>query len=70
MNLPSRGNGNQLPVWVSVVVVFTLLVCFVYNLLVNGTDGLAMAYVIAGLLGAYAGVHQLLGRKGTNGDDK
>ena len=62
---PSGPGG--LPTWVTVVVILTLTGLLAYNIIVVGPDGLATSYVLGGLLGAYAGVDQLLKRR--NGDD-
>lgn len=53
---------SRLPVWVSVTVVLTLTALLAYNIIVVGPEGLATSYVLGGLLGAYAGVDQLLKR--------
>ena len=57
------GLENGLPMWVTVVVVLTLLGLLAYNIVVVGPEGLSTSYLIGGLLGAYAGVDQLLKRR-------
>lgn len=59
----------RLPMWVTVTVVLTLLGLLVYNIVVVGPEGLPASYLIGGLLGAYAGVDQLLKRKADDRDD-
>ena len=66
-----RGETDRrtgLPMWVTIIVVLTLLGLLAYNVLIVGPDGLATSYVLGGLLGAYAGVDQLLKRR--SGDDE
>lgn len=58
---------DSLPVWLTTTVVLTLTGLFAYNIVFNGPEGLPTSYVIAGLLGAYAGVERLLKRGGGNG---
>jgi hypothetical protein len=53
-----------LPMWVTVIVVLTLTATLVYNIVFKGPDGLSNTYIVGGLLGAYAGVDQLLKRRG------
>lgn len=64
----SDGPGG-LPTWVTVTVVLTLTGLLAYNIVVVGPDGLATSYVLGGLLGAYAGVDQLLKRRDGGGTD-
>jgi len=52
-----------LPTWVTVCVVLTLTALLAYNIVIIGPSGLATSYVLGGLLGAYAGVDQLLKRR-------
>lgn len=61
------GGGSGLPVWVTVTVVLTLTGLLAYNIIVVGPEGLATSYVLGGLLGAYAGVDQLLKRRDGGG---
>lgn len=61
----TTGNGkNTLPPWVTVVVVLSLLVMFGYNLVVYGPDGYPTAIILGGLLGGYAGLRELINRRG------
>lgn len=61
---------NGLPMWVTVVVVLVLTTLLAYNIIVIGPEGLPTSYLLGGLLGAYAGVDQLLKRRdGGGGDD-
>lgn len=55
-------SDNGLPMWLTATVVLTLTALFAYNVVVVGPEGLPTSYVIAGLLGAYAGVERLLKR--------
>lgn len=61
-------NGTGLPIWVTVTVVLTLTGLLAYNIIVVGPEGLPTSYVLGGLLGAYAGVDQLLKRRDSNED--
>lgn len=64
----SPQGGSGLPVWVTIIVVLTLTALLAWNIIVVGPDGLPTSYVLGGLLGAYAGVDQLLKRRdGGNG---
>lgn len=56
--------GPSLPTWLTSVVVLTLTALFAYNIIANGAEGLPTSYVIAALLGAYAGVERLMNRGG------
>lgn len=61
---PAKG----LPVWVTIVVVLSLTALLAWNIIVVGPEGLPASYIVGGLLGAYAGVDQLLKRRdGGNG---
>lgn len=53
--------------WLTAVVVLVLLALLVWNIIVVGPEGLGTTYVLGGLLGAYAGVDQLL-KRGKEGD--
>lgn len=66
---PHPATANGLPIWVTIVVVLTLTVLLAWNIIVVGPDGLPTSYVLGGLLGAYAGVDQLLKRRGDGGPD-
>jgi uncharacterized membrane protein (DUF4010 family) len=60
----------RLPVWVTVVVVLTLTALLAYNIIAVGPEGLPTSYVLGGLLGAYAGVDQLLKRRDEDRDPR
>lgn len=63
-----RGGDNKgLPPWLTAIVVLVLLVLLSWNIIVVGPEGLGTTYVLGGLLGAYAGVDQLLKRRGDGG---
>jgi len=49
-------------------VILTLTLLLAYNIVVVGPEGLATSYVLGGLLGAYAGVDQLLKRRDNDED--
>lgn len=68
--MPQSESPNGLPTWVTVTVVLILTGLLGYNIIVVGPEGLATSYVLGGLLGAYAGVDQLLKKRGGGGDDK
>lgn len=61
---PPPATANGLPIWVTIVVVLTLTGLLAWNIIIVGPDGLPTSYVLGGLLGAYAGVDQLLKRRG------
>lgn len=63
-----QGSGGGLPTWVTITVILSLLGLLGYNIIVVGVEGLATSYILGGLLGAYAGVDQLLKKRG-NGKD-
>lgn len=58
---PFKGNG--LPTWLTIIVVLVLLGLLAWNIIFVGPEGLGTTYMLGGLLGAYAGVDQLLKRK-------
>jgi hypothetical protein len=62
-NPQSPPSPGGLPIWVTIVVVLTLTGLLAWNIIVVGPDGLPTSYVLGGLLGAYAGVDQLLKRR-------
>jgi hypothetical protein len=64
---PPRQTGG-LPTWVTIIVVLDLLTLLAYNIVVIGPTGLATSYILGGLLGAYAGVDQLLRRRDEDKD--
>jgi uncharacterized membrane protein (DUF4010 family) len=55
---------------VTVVVVLTLTALLAYNIIAVGPEGLPTSYVLGGLLGAYAGVDQLLKRRDEDRDPR
>lgn len=59
-----------LPAWVTVTVVLVLTGLLAYNIIVVGPEGLPTSYVLGGLLGAYAGVDQLLKRRNEDNDQQ
>lgn len=70
MSTPST-NREGLPLWLTATVTLTLLAAFLYNLAAFGIDGVPMATVIAGLMGAYGGFDQLAKMKrGTTGQQQ
>lgn len=54
--------------WVTITVVLTLTGLLAYNIVVVGPEGLPASYLVGGLLGAYAGVDQLLKHKAQDSD--
>lgn len=58
---PTSTNG--LPTWLTIIVVLVLLALLAWNIVRVGPEGLGTTYVLGGLLGAYAGVDQLLKRR-------
>lgn len=61
--------GDGLPVWATTVVVLGLLGLLGWNIIVVGPAGYPTSVILGGLLGAYAGVDQLLRKRGGgNGD--
>lgn len=63
----SDGPAHQgLPVWVTVVIALTLTGLLAYNIIVVGPEGLPTSYILGGLLAGYAGVDQLLKKRGGN----
>lgn len=70
MAVRHRGDGGLHP-WVTTVVVLGLLLLLGYNIVIVGPDGYPTSVILGGLLGAYAGVDELLRRKrGGGGDDR
>lgn len=59
--------SGGLPTWLTAIVVLVLLGLLGWNIVVVGPEGLGTTYVLGGLLGAYAGVDQLL-KRGKDGD--
>jgi uncharacterized membrane protein len=63
VNTHKQGESQSLPAWVTVTVVLVLLGTFVYNIVIVGPEGYPTNVIIGGLLGAYAGIDQLLKRR-------
>lgn len=61
---PQPQTGGQLPVWVTITVVLVLTALLAYNIIVVGPKGYPTSVILGGLLGTYAGVEQLLKRRG------
>lgn len=55
--------------WITATVVLGLLALLGYNIVVVGPEGYPTSVILGGLLGGYAGLNELLKRKGS-GDDK
>lgn len=60
---PSTGHASPLPGWVTATVVLGLLGLLGYNVVAVGPEGYPTSMLLGGLLGAYAGVDQLLKRR-------
>lgn len=60
----SGGSPPTLPMWVTITVVLGLLSLLAYNVIVVGPEGYPVSVMLGGLLGAYAGLRELLNRKG------
>ncbi len=61
-----QASQGGLPLWLTSTVVLVLLGLLSYNIVVVGPEGLPTSYILGGLLGAYAGVDQLLKRRSEN----
>lgn len=61
---------KPLPLWVTVTVVLTILGLLVYSVVVIGPEGYPLSVMLGGLLGAYAGLRELLNRRGGGGKDE
>lgn len=59
-----------LPAWVTITVVLALTGLLGYNIIVIGPEGYPTSVILGGLLGAYAGLNELIKRKGGGGDPK
>jgi hypothetical protein len=59
---------EKLPAWVTVTVILSLLGMLGYNMVVYGPEGYPLSVILGGLLGAYAGLRELISRRGSNGD--
>ncbi len=65
----SSGNGGSpIPGWVTVTVILVLLALLAYNVVIVGPEGYPTSMLLGGLLGAYAGIDQLLKRRRDDGD--
>lgn len=60
----TSGSPPTLPMWVTITVVLGLLSLLAYNVIVVGPEGYPVSVMLGGLLGAYAGLRELLNRKG------
>lgn len=60
----SDREGDTLPMWVTITVVLGLLSLLAYNVIIVGPEGYPVSVMLGGLLGAYAGLRELLNRKG------
>lgn len=60
---------EPLPRWVTIVVVLTVLGLLVYSVTVLREDGYPITVVLCGVLGAYAGLRELINRKRQGGDE-
>lgn len=57
---------SSMPIWVSTFVVVTLTLLLGYNIVIVGPEGYPTSVILGGLIGAYAGVDQLLKRKSSD----
>lgn len=64
--MPDR-NDDRVPMWVTITVILTVLVLLAYSVLILGERGYPITVVLAGLLGAYAGLRELFNRRGDGG---
>lgn len=62
-----KSESEGLPLWLSATVVLVLLALLTYNVIAFGPKGYPTSMILGGLLGAYAGVDQLLKRRGGDG---
>lgn len=58
---------SGLPIWVHIVAVLVLLVLLTYSIVILGPEGYPATVIVGGLLGAYAGLNELVKRKGSDG---
>lgn len=65
--MAGREDPPTLPMWVTITVVLGLLSLLAYNVIVVGPEGYPVSVMLGGLLGAYAGLRELLNRKGKGG---
>ena len=63
----ASNDGDGLPLWLTGTVVLVLLALLTYNVIAFGPKGYPTSMILGGLLGAYAGVDQLLKRRGGDG---
>lgn len=61
--------GSPIPAWVTVTVILVLLALLAYNVVIVGPEGYPTSMLLGGLLGAYAGIDQLLKRRSDNGGE-
>lgn len=61
-------SGSPIPGWVTVTVILVLLALLAYNVVIVGPEGYPTSMLLGGLLGAYAGIDQLLRRRRDDGD--
>jgi hypothetical protein len=54
--------------WVTITVVLTVLALLAWNVTTAGAEGYPTTVILGGVLGAYAGIRELLNRR--NGNDK
>lgn len=66
---PRKDNNGEIPGWVTVTVILALLALLAYNVVIVGPEGYPTSMLLGGLLGAYAGVDQLLKRRRDNDRD-
>lgn len=62
------GRVEKLPAWVTITVILALLAMLAYNMIVYGPEGYPLSVILGGLLGAYAGLRELLNRRNSDGD--
>lgn len=60
---------RPLPLWVDVTVVLVDLGLLAFNVTVNGPEGYPTTLALAGILGGYAGLRELVSRR-SSGEDK
>lgn len=62
--------NQPLPAWVTITVVLGLLGLLGYNVIVVGPEGYPISVMLGGLLGAYAGLRELLNNRRGGGKDE
>lgn len=65
----TRRKTEGLPPWLTITVVLVLLALISWTVVVQGPKGYPATVVLGGLLGAYAGVDQLIKRRRPDDDD-